>query len=124
MLFCGLSKVFSTENQRQFESIGAFWDFMSEQFGRENLRGLGWNWTENTITYVIGLKEGYLTSDVFYPDAEYRQILLPDQGWIHFTGRTESLSQLYEEIYADGVLKYEIEQFYENGDCEVYVIHA
>ncbi len=124
MLFCGLSKVFSTENQRQYRSIGAFWDFMSERYGRENLRGLGWNWTENTITYVIGLKEGCLPSDAWYPDAEYRQVLLPDQGWIHFTGRTEDLSQLYAEIYADGILKYEIEQFYENGDCEVYVIQA
>ena len=124
MVFCGLSKVFSTDNQRQYESIGAFWDLMSERYGRENLRGLGWNWTENTITYLIGLKEGCLPSDVRYPDAEYRQIYLPDQGWIHFTGRTEDLSQLYAEIYADGILKYEIEQFYENGDCEVYVIQA
>ena len=30
---------------------------MSEKYGRENLRGLGYNWTDTTIEYVIGLKK-------------------------------------------------------------------
>lgn len=124
MLFCGLSKVFSTIGDGQYEAIGAFWDAMSARFGRENLRGLGYGWTENTITYVIGLKNGNLPPDVQYPGASHQMIELPDGGWLHFAGRTEALSQLYAEIYADSVLAYEIEQFYEDGDCEVLVIRA
>ena len=29
---------------------------MTEKYDIENLRGLGFNWTETTIEYVIGLK--------------------------------------------------------------------
>jgi len=122
MIFIGLSKVFSTVRDGQYEAIGAFWDAMSDRFGRENLRGLGYSWTEDTITYVIGLKEGVLPSDASYPGASYESITLPDNGWMIFTGRTESLSRLYTRIYADGPLAYEIEQFFENGDCLVSVI--
>lgn len=112
MEFVGLSKVFSTLQEGQYEAIGAFWDAMSAQFGRENLRGLGYNWTENTITYVIGLKEGFLPPDAAYPGASYESIRLPDSGWLTVTGRTEDLPRLYARIYADGPLAFEIEQFF------------
>ena len=55
MLFKGISRVFSTENEAQYQTIGAFWDEMSGIYGLENLRGLGYNWTKDTIEYVIGL---------------------------------------------------------------------
>ena len=58
MVFNGISKTFSTENNRQYETIGAFWDELSAIYGRENLRGLGYNWTSDTIEYVIGLRQG------------------------------------------------------------------
>lgn len=124
MLFYGLSRVFSTVGDGQYEAIGAFWDAMADRFGRENLRGLGYGWTENTITYAIGLKNGALPPVVRYPGAVFRDIELPGEGWLHFTGRTENLSELYADIYADGTLLYEIEEFYDNGDCEVFVIRA
>ena len=31
---------------------------MSGIYGRKNLRGLGYNWTETSIEYVIGLIDG------------------------------------------------------------------
>ena len=31
----------------------------------------------------------------------------------------ENLKQIYDEIYKDGVLQYEIETFDENGNCEI-----
>ena len=124
MLFCGLYKEFSTRDEGQYEAIGAFWDAMAARFGRENLQGLGYGWTENTISYVIGLKEGILPSGTEYPGAVYREIHLPDSGWLRFTGSTEQLTQLYAKIYEEGPLAYEIERFSESGDCELLVIRA
>ena len=122
MEFVGLSKVFSTLHEAQYEEIGAFWDAMAHRFGRENLQGLGYNWTGNTLTYVIRLKDGLLPSDTAYPGASRESVSLPDSGWLTFTGKTDELARLYARIYADGPLKYEIEQFFENGDCAVSVI--
>lgn len=34
MEFKGISKTFSTVGEKQYESIGAFWDEMSEIYGR------------------------------------------------------------------------------------------
>ena len=124
MEFCGLFKNFSTENEGQYEAIGAFWDAMSARFGREKLQGLGYGWTENTICYAIGLKDGTLPSDAHYPGAVYREIPVPDSGWLRFAGRTEQLEQLYAKIYEEAALAYEIERFFENGDCEIFVIRA
>jgi len=124
MVFYGLVKAFSTRNGEQYEAIGAFWDAMSARFGRENLQGLGYGWSGDTILYAIGLKDGRVPSDACYPGAVYREISIPDAGWLRFTGRTEQLSRLYDEIYEKGSLAYEIERFSENGDCEILVIRA
>ena len=56
MFFKGYSKVFSTLDNKQYDLIGEFQDEMTEKYDIENLRGLGFNWTETTIEYVIGLK--------------------------------------------------------------------
>ena len=112
MIFHGISKVFSTENEGQYETIGAFWDELAKVYGLENLRGLGYNWTESSIEYVIGLKEGIIKGCNCAAE-------LPDTGWITFRGKTENLSQIYNEIYKDGSLTYEIETFTDAGDCEI-----
>jgi predicted transcriptional regulator YdeE len=117
MRFIGISRVFSTENDQQYETIGAFWDEMSEKYGRENLRGLGYNWTNTTIEYVIGKKEGII-------DEANCDIELPDQGWTTVRGKTEELGRIYEGIYADGCLTYEIESFGEDGSCEISYTRA
>ena len=112
MVFEGIGRVFSTENGQQYETIGAFWDELSEKYGRGRLRGLGFHWTENTIEYVIGLKEGRI-------DGADRSVSLPDEGWKRVSGRTEQLGQLYDAIYRDGHLRYEIETFTDEGACEI-----
>ena len=43
MEFKGIGRTFSTVGEKQYETIGAFWDEMSGIYGRENLRGLGYN---------------------------------------------------------------------------------
>ena len=78
----------------------------------ENLRGLGYNWTNASIEYVIGLKEGIIQGCNCAAE-------LPDTGWITVQGKTENLSQIYNEIYKDGSLTYEIETFTDAGDCEI-----
>ena len=112
MIFLGVGRVFSTENDGQYETIGAFWDEMAARYGRENLRGLGWNWTAATIEYAIGLKEGVIKG-------ADRRVELPDGGWQVARGRTEQLGQMYEKIYRDGPLLYEIEAFDDDGGCEI-----
>ncbi len=112
MVFKGISKTFSLTNEDQYNTIGAFWDEMALLYGLENLQGLGYNWIGNTMEYAIGLKSGDI--------AEYNvSIALPDSGWITAIGKTERLKELYDEIYKDGALIYEIEEFRENGDCVV-----
>ena len=112
MVFNGISKVFSTKDDRQYETIGAFWDEFSKKYGRENLRGLGYNWTTDTIEYVIGLKSGDI-------DNANCSVILPNSGWIAVKGKTAELDMIYQEIYADGVLTYEIETFTDEGECEI-----
>ena len=112
MLFTGVRRVFSTENEAQYNTIGAFWDEMSRKYGIENLRGLGYHWTERSIEYVIGLKQGRIEGADCTAD-------LPDEGWETVRGRTEELGQIYGEIYKAGPLKYEIETFTEDGNCNI-----
>ena len=112
MRFIGISRVFSTENEAQYETIGRFWDEMAARYGLENLRGLGYNWTEDSIGYAIGLKDGVI-------DRADCEINLPDEGWVTVRGRTDDLGLIYGRIYLDGPLTYEIETFTEAGDCEI-----
>jgi len=112
MIFTGISRVFSTVNSAQYADIGAFWDEMAEKYGRANLRGLGLNWTETSLEYVIGLIDG--TAENADTTVE-----LPDNGWITVCGRTEHLARIYDEIYADGALTFEIEMFDDNGNCRI-----
>ena len=111
MKFTGIRRVFSTKNEEQYTTIGAFWDELSDIYGRENLMGLGCNWTADSIEYVIALKQGTIAG------ADY-EIDLPDK-WTEVRGRTEQLGEIYGRIYEDGPLLYEIEEFDENGNCRI-----
>lgn len=111
MKFVGIRRVFSTENENQYISIGAFWDEMSNVYGRENLMGLGCNWTRDSIEYVMALKDGVIAF------ADY-EILLPDE-WGLVSGKTENLGDIYNEIYKEGPLLYEIEEFDNKGNCKI-----
>ena len=110
--FYGISGKFSTKNGEQYQTIGAFWDEMSAKHGRENLQGMGYLWDGDTMSYAIGLKDGRIEDyDV--------EIWLPEEGWKAVKGRTEELSRIYDRIYRDGSLTYEIETFTPDGDCEI-----
>lgn len=121
MIFKGYSRIFSTENGRQFETIGAFWDEVAAVFGREQIRGLGCNWTRSTIEYVIGLKSNGDMNAGAPISGTWREIPLPDTGWQRYQGTADTLDVLYGEIYKGGSLTYEIETFNEDGTCLIAV---
>jgi predicted transcriptional regulator YdeE len=110
MIFIGITKEFDLTNEDQYNTIGEFWDELSLKYGLENLQGLGYKWKDNKIYYAIGLKEGIIKDSNF-------SIELPEVGWKIYKGKTENLKQIYDDIYLDGALKYEIETFEENGEC-------
>ena len=112
MVFTGISRVCDLTDEQQYETIGQFWDEMAEVYGLENLRGLGYAWQNNTLSYAIGLKD----RDV---EGHNVRILLPDDGWVTAKGQTDRLKAIYDEIYQNGRLQYEIETFYEDGTCEI-----
>lgn len=120
MKISGYSRCFQTKGGVQYDTIGRFWDELSAQFGMENLIGLGFNWTRNTIEYLIGLKYGEIGSGLFR-EADYRTIILPDKGWLEYRDETENLKELYSEIWNRYTPKYELEEFWEDGTCRVRV---
>ena len=112
MIFNGISKVFKLTHEEQYETIGQFWDELALIYGLENLRGLGYKWENDEISYAIGLKNGDI-------EGYNLSISLPDEGWVNANGKTEHLKELYDEIYKGGRLTYEIETFFEDGRCEI-----
>lgn len=124
-IFRGAALRFSTEGDGQYEEIGRFWDFCAGIYGLENLRGLGYNWNSSYIEYAMGLKNGDSPGMELikkeYGNAVYKEILLPGEGWQDFQGHRDRLSDLYKEIYEDGPLLFETEEFNENGTCRVSV---
>ena len=112
MKFIGLSRKFSLHAEQQYNTIGLFWDEMSALYRLENLQGLGYKWENGIIYYAIGLKNGVLKESNLIID-------LPDEGWVIVDGETDNLKNIYDEIYQDGPLKYEIETFTEEGKCQI-----
>ena len=113
MEFKGISRTFSTVGEKQYKTIGAFWDELSGIYGRRNLRGLGYNWGDTSIEYVIGLISGDIVGQNVI-------VTLPDAGWKCASGRTEKLGEIYSDIYQEGSLKYEIETFDDAGNCKIW----
>ena len=112
MKFYGIKKTFSLLNEDQYNTIGVFWDEMSDIYGLENLQGLGLNWRNGYMDYVIRLKNGIIPNPNFVVE-------LPDNNWMSYIGETDKLKEIYDLIYKDGPLLYEIESFNEDGSCKI-----
>ena len=76
------------------------------------MRGLGYNWTSTSIEYVIGLTASEI-------EGWNMSVPLPENEWKRVKGRTENLEEIYNDIYKDGPLKYEIEMFDDDGNCVI-----
>lgn len=68
MKFAGIKRIFSTRNKQQYATIGAFWDEMTKLYGRDNLMGLGCNWSDDSIEYAIALKKEQIAGANFEID--------------------------------------------------------
>ena len=64
---------------------------------------------------MLTLKQGII-------DGYNAEIELPKTGWKVKNGKTVNLSQIYDSIYKDGNLKYEVETFDRNGNCKIFYI--
>ena len=119
MIFHGIGRRFRTENDRQYEDIGRFWDDMAAVYGREYLLGLGWDWREDSLMYAIGRMDQLFEGSM--PGMDAICLELPESGWQSWRGETDRLDELYGRIYRDGPLIYEIERFSDDGKCRIDV---
>ncbi len=123
----GVMKTFDCADGEQYEAIGRFWSEMSSLYGQEQLCGVGCNWRNNRLDYIIGFMNNdtaELSDAVGQCGGSIARLELPTSGWRHYSGKTEKLSELYDAIYADGVLDYEIERFTPDGECCVDIHRA
>jgi hypothetical protein len=125
MVIRGVQVRFDCKNGEQFEAIGRFWDRMHVFCPGENLLGVGFGWKNDTLCYLIGTENGVPAAaekikEVF-PQAEAAEIILPDTGWKTYFATADTLDVLYEEIYRDGPLTYEIERFDADDNAEVLI---
>ena len=125
MNFNGIKIRFDCKKNEQYKTIGDFWDFMHTEYPNHSFKGVGCNWLNDSFDYIIGdfatLDFGMDNIKNRYPTADYVEITLPEKGWQIYHGKFEKLSELYDEIYKSGVLDYEIEEFFPNGDCKISI---
>lgn len=125
MKFKGISRRFSTADNVQYEAIGRFIDVCADIYGRDNICGLGYNWTSSSIEYVIGMRDksdiDYKLAMKYFDDAVYKVVLLPDNGWRSYKGELINLSSFYDDIYKEGALTYELEYINSDGSFEVMI---
>ena len=120
MIFRGIGRRFSTQDDAQYEAIGRFWDEMADKYGRESLSGIGMNWTDNAFDYAIGRMDG--ESVEFMDGMQQYEVLLPDKGWELYSIPLDMLEETYGIIWQKGPLSCEIERFSDDGMCciEIY----
>jgi len=125
MIFTGVKIRFDCTNSQQYKNIGDFWKYMTDNYPKIALKGVGYNWSKNSFDYIIGdfVAPRFNMNKIreVFPDADFFEVVLPDKGWKVYTGKRNELSKLYDEIYKDGTLDYEIEEFFPNGDCKVSI---
>ncbi|HMM01044.1 MAG TPA: hypothetical protein PKC96_06915 [Bacilli bacterium] len=112
MVFKGVTRDFILTDEAQYDTIGNFWNEMAQVYGLENLQGLGYKWRDNILSYAIGLKNGDISGYNL-------SIKLPDNGWETVEGYTSNLKLIYDRIYKNGPLAFEIETFFNDGKCSV-----
>lgn len=127
MKFNGVLIRFDCSDNKQFNAIGEFWEFMGKLFPKEKLRGLGYNWYNDSFDYAIGDFESEFDYSLAaitknYPASKHVVVQLPDSHWETYTGKLENIAQIYEEIYKSGSLDYEIEEFDALGNCKISIL--
>jgi hypothetical protein len=127
MDFKGIQIRFYCKNGEQYKSIGLFLKYMSEMYHKNALKGVGYNWHVDSFDYIIWNVDERMAFDTAailkqYPTSKYITLRLPDEGWQIYQCSIDNLENLYGEIYKDGALDYEIEEFDSNGNCKISVL--
>ncbi len=118
--------------QEQF--IGAFWDYISPYTSKENIIGLGMNWTDDYLyfDYALGVIDDENTlqklNSINFTNSgfsvEYIEIELPSlEEWTSFKGKTANLKEIYD-VDIDCYNKkydYELEYIDGNGNLEIKI---
>ena len=127
MIFKGVSRVFPLKDNEMYKGISEFWETMERYFYLDKLIGLGLNWTEDSMEYIIGFTDNSMRKKdterikKIYPDAEYKVVLLPKRGWREYKGNTADIQNMYDAIWKDGNLTYELETFTDDGKCTLRI---
>ena len=126
MTVCGVQIRFGCANGEQYDAIGEFWDSMRLCCPETELIGVGYGWQNDTFLYLIGTENGVPDGTekkiaARFPGAVSTGIRLPDKGWKTYIGSADTLDVLYAEIYKDGALEYETEEFKPDGTAMIRV---
>lgn len=127
MIFRGIKVTFLLENERQYVDIAKFWSIMEKYYDVNKLSGLGFNWTDTTMDYVIGFRDNSMTAaeldkiKPYFRSAEYVIKLLPKDNWKKHIGHVSQIKEKYNELWKAGAIKYEIETFDEEGNMKLLI---
>lgn len=110
MIFYGIKRVVKfDDNYGQIGAIDDFWEKLAANFPTEHFVSLGQNWGVNTFDYYIGkVNENW--------NEGTESVELPDTGWKVFecVRNDVAIQKMYEQIWAQGTLDYEIEERFED----------
>jgi predicted transcriptional regulator YdeE len=126
MTYHGIKLTFNCKNHGQYTNIPIFFKVMQAAHPNTKLLGVGYSWKGSSFEYLIGNPEHswFNIEEVKrdLPKAELHTVELPDVGWETHKGLTRQLQDMYEKIWDMGDVKYEIEEFFEDGTC-IILIH-
>lgn len=132
MRYSGVQATIDTDDDNQFEVLGAFWQAMRRQADPNRLRGIGhtWDTAGHTFEYLIGMQEDHVwnTDGVFrlkgLHTGRLGEIELPDDGWQTHQCAPADIAEMYAVIWRHGDLRYEVEHFDADGTFVTDVLYA
>lgn len=127
-----LYKRWSTKNGEQYKPIAKFWDIVEKYVNCSDLQGYGTDWTGWGTDFLYGIifKNGNIPKEVIidvkkaFPDIIVdNSFRIPSTYEEIYSGDTEDLNLLYDEIWNKGFLAHELEEFTDDGKCVIRVIY-
>lgn len=127
-----LYKRWSTKNGEQYKPIAKFWDIVEKYVKTSDLQGYGTDWTGYGTDFLYGIifKNGNIPTEVIddvkkaFPDMiADNSFRIPSTYEEIYSGDTEDIDLLYNEIWNKGFLAHELEEFTDDGRCVIRVIY-
>ena len=118
-IFYGTERRFKVdENYSQMKHIGKFIGQMRKKYPDVPFKALGYELDGDTMAYSLGMLN--VRPDI---NEKITEVKLPDGGWEDFSCpfNDKGIQGLYDRIWADGALDYEIETI--DGDVFEVSVH-